>query len=340
MAISIHEAVGALRYSDTERLRPRLTAFIDSQLSRVSREREEDEPTASDVGGEAVKLLKELGAPWFAFTSYVLPGWTWGGVPLNPDKKVEVHVRWMTMRIEDFRREVGRLEELFDVERVGIEPELYVRRVCGSELPRIVEEHEQSWEAYDAIQLACDLMLEAARLPINDVVRSTINGFIGSSLPTPDELERFIDELAKAVGDAFCERFGQPPYEGREGELIALEVRIEGTLWELGWLRERVASETYLDEVELDRLKRDLTALERRFDYDLGRLQDLFHDIVEAVEKEVEELEGEWVAANDRDSVITQANSLSRINSQKARLASLYARWEHVSGLDTEGRDR
>lgn len=334
MAINIHEAVATLKYSDTERLRPRLAAFFDAQLAQVRPGCEEEKPAGCDVGGDAVKLLRELGAPWFAFSSYVLPGWSWGGVPLNPDKKVDVHVRWMAMRIDDFRREIARLEELYAVGDVGVEPELYVRRVCGQELTKVVEAQENSWEAYDAIQLACDLMLEAAWLPINHVVRSTINGFIGSNRPTTEELERFTDDLAKAVHDAFVIQYGQPPYEEREAELIGLELRLERFQWELGWLRARIEGQTYLDDEELDRLRSDLASLERRYRYDLGHLNDLFHQVIEAIEKDVEELEGEWVAANDRDSVITQASSLSSINSQKARLASLYARWERVSGLE------
>ncbi len=328
MIVSLHEAAATLRYSQPERLRPWLAEFIDDQLEQIARDRDpsEPEPATRDARADLVAWLKELGGPWFAFSSYVLPGWTWISVPIQPAKTVEAHLRWMEMRIGDFRREVGRLGDLFAFEAVGLEPETFVRRGCMSELPRAIEAHDNAGEIYDAIQHTCDLMLDAARLPRDEAVGRTIDGFFRGKPPTEEELGEFIDDLAGAVARAFFARFGRPPHAELERELIGLERRTEHLRWEAGWLRARIARQRYLDDQELDELRADLERVEGIIGENTARLGPMFDEVIRQLESELDELEQDWVGASERESVVTEARLDRQIGTQVTRLASLKAR--------------
>jgi hypothetical protein len=278
--------------------------------------------------------MREIGAPWFAFSSYVLPGWTWIGVPIQLDRSVEAHVRWMEIRIEDFRHELMRLGELFTFEKVGLEPETFVKRVLKAELPRVVAAHDNSGEAYDAVQLACNLMIDAARLPIEEGSRTAIDDFFGASLPTDQELQSFIDELATSLTRDFFHRYGLPPHAGFEREMIALERRTEQLCWEIDWLREQIGRRAFIDDEHLADLRGELEIIEGIARSNFERLHALYPETIGVLEAELDDLESAWIGANDRDSITTEARLDGKITAQVTRLAAHKARLEELEALE------
>jgi hypothetical protein len=334
MSVSFYEALTTLRYFDPDKLRPVLTEFVEFVQARLREDSEHDQDTSRDVRDEAELLLKSRGAPWFALTSFVLPGWRWAGVPIHPTKKSLIHVSWILMRLDDFQREISRYEKLFSDELHVVDPVPSLRRALSEELPKIAESLEESWEIYDSIQALCNLMLEAWRIPSRDEIDQIVKGFIGARKPTPHELETFVRDLSNEVSLVTRTHYGPPPYDANDEQLASLESEVLHAVWLRDWLRNRLDEERYFDSEEAATLEEDLLSTDERLTSLRDQIQRAFHDAVEALDVRLEEAEDEWVSADDRDSIVTGERIDSEISRIREKVKSHYRRWDRLGTPD------
>jgi hypothetical protein len=327
--LSFHDAVETLRRTDVDRLAPHLRQFVEDGCARLCED--PDGPAQVDVRKRLEVLLRAVGAPWFAFGSFVLPGWSWSIVSIARDRRPEAQVAWLRLRLSDFAREIERLQSVYDATDPLVGPAAWVRRVCTAELPRLVATVDHAFEAYDVVHQSCELMLDAARLPTDEAARAVVDGFVGSKLPTAERLARFVEELADAVSLAFSEAWGPLPTVGPKLELVAAHRALAADAWLEAWLADRLARRAAVDEEALAALEGELADVRARVAAARGALDVLFHDYLDALERKVAELEEQWVGADDRESVVTGNRLDFEIGLRKLEAASVHARWDAVA---------
>lgn len=306
MLPSYRDAISTLRYTDLDLLRQRAEELVVDIQRQCRTEASRCPEGHYDAREEAEGWLRERGGPWFALSSFVLPGWTWAGFPIAIDKKPLLHVNWLMMRLDDFARELERYRQLFESTDFSIlAPKEGLRRILNPELAALNERGLATWELYDSIQTLCTLTLEALSVPAHQLVDKTVKGFIAARPPSGEELERFVEDLCHAVETAVFDAWGLPPHPSIEVKLAEDDVALNQLDWFIDWADDRLRRRAFLDVKEKNKLTYDITDARERRVHKEREIRSTLAEAMANLEQEIEQIESDWISADDRDSIVT-----------------------------------